>query len=103
MKKGNPEGHIQLQILHYLRAKGYVCGKTKTMGVRRGNVFFYDPFTFRGYPDISCFANNKLYFIEVKSPKGVQSQEQKNFQFLCDEAGIYYILARKLEDVSSII
>ena len=67
------EGDIQLQILHYLKGIGAVCGKTKTMGVRRGRTFCFDPYTFRGYPDITAFYKGELYFIEVKSPKGKQS------------------------------
>lgn len=102
-KRGNPEGAIQLQILHYCKAKGYIIGKTKTTGIRRGNAFCFDPYCFRGFPDLTCFANNKLYFIEVKSPQGVQSSEQKIFQDICNKSGISYILARSLEDVISAI
>lgn len=80
-----------------------MAGKTKTMGVRRGKSFCFDPYLFLGFPDVTCFYNDKIFFIEVKSPTGAQSTHQKNFQALCEGAGITYILARSLEDVSRII
>lgn len=96
-RKGNPEGAIQLQIIHYLKAKGYVVGKTKTKGSQTGKQFYYDIYQFRGFPDLTVFAP-ALYFIEVKATTG-QSQEQKDFQTLCEVAQIPYILARSVNDV----
>ena len=97
------ESDIQLSILHYLRSCGHVAAKTKTMGVKRGKVFCFDPWTFRGFPDITGFMVNgnkpQIFFIEVKGDKGVQSQEQKNFQYYCKLCGIIYILARCVDDV----
>lgn len=102
-KYKNFEGHIQLQIIHYLKSIGAVVGKTKTMGVKRGRSYCFDPYTFLGYPDLTCFLKNRLYFIEVKSPQGKQSEYQNNFQELCNKANIPYILAKSLEDVTSAI
>jgi hypothetical protein len=93
------EKDIQLQIIHYLKARGAVVGKTKTMGVKRGRSFCFDPYTFRGFPDLCVFIKHKFYFIEVKAEKGVQSPEQKEFQRLAEDAGLTYILARSLDDV----
>ncbi|RKY32380.1 MAG: hypothetical protein DRP74_02595 [Candidatus Omnitrophota bacterium] len=102
-KRGNPEGVIQRQILGYLKPICQAVGKTKTMGVRRGKAFCYDPFTFRGFPDITFFKDNKIGFIEVKSATGRQTKEQRHFQELCQTAGLTYILARDLSDVTRII
>lgn len=97
------EGTLQLQILKLLNVIGAVAGKTKTMGVRRGDSYCIDKYNFAGFADITFFYNNRLYFCEVKSPAGVQSEEQRAFQELCQEAGITYILARSLDDVSKAI
>ena len=97
------ESDIQLSILHYLKAIGAVCGKTKTMGVKRGRFFCFDPYTFRGFPDLTVFYKAKLYFIEVKGEKGKQSDEQKLFEQEAIKAGITYILARDVEDVSKVL
>ena len=93
------EGVIQLQIIHYLKARGWVVGKTRTMGVRRGRAFCFDPYTFRGFSDLVAFINHKIYFIEVKSKTGQQSDDQKEFQKCVEGAGLTYILARSIEDV----
>jgi hypothetical protein len=97
------EKDIQLQILKYLRAIGGYFGKTKTMGVKRGRVFCFDPYTMRGMPDILCFYQNKIYFIECKANKNKQSPEQITFQKYCIASGITYILAYDVQDVISVI
>jgi len=67
-KRGNPEGQIQLQIIHYLKGIGAVVGKTKTMGVRRGRAYCFDIYTMRGKADLECFYKGVMYAIEVKAP-----------------------------------
>ncbi len=98
-----PEKIIVRQILGYLNPICQAVGKTKTMGVKRGRVFCFDPFLFRGFPDITFFKDNKIGFVEVKSTTGKQTNEQIRFQDLCNKSGITYILAHQLEDVISII
>lgn len=98
-----PEKIIQRQILGYLKLICQAVGKTKTMGVKRGKVFCFDPFTFRGFPDITFFKDNKIGFVEVKSATGKQTEEQLHFQELCQKAGLTYILARDLSDITRII
>lgn len=101
-KRGNPEGQLQLQIIHYCKARGYIIGKTKTTGIKRGRAFCFDPYTFRGFPDLTCFCP-QLIFIEVKSRKGEQTPEQMDFQEFCNKANIPYILARDLSDIEKYI
>lgn len=102
-KKDNPEGRLQLQIIKYLKIMGAVVGKTKTHGVREGRAYRFDIYTFRGFPDLCCFYKQRMYFIEVKPPAGKQSPEQQQFELLCKEANIPYILARDLETIQEII
>ena len=94
----NEEGQTQLSIIRYCKLKGYVIGKTRTMGVVRGKRYCLDPYTFRGFPDLTAFTPG-LVFIEVKSSTGKMSEAQKDFQELCEKAGIKYILARSVDDV----
>jgi hypothetical protein len=53
---------------------------------------------FLGAPD-RIAVKNKVYFIEVKGPNGIQSYHQKVFQERIEKAGGIYILVRKLEDL----
>jgi len=94
---------IQLQIIKFLKARGFTVGKTKTMGVRRGRAFCFDPYVFRGFPDLVAFINKRIVFIEVKSEMGKQSYDQIVFQKLAEDAGLTYLLARSVEDVSALL
>ena len=98
-----PEKIIQRQILGYLKPICQAVGKTKTMGVKRGKVFCRDPWLFLGFPDITGFKDDKIFFVEVKSATGIHSDYQKAFQKLCQRADLTYILAYSLEDVMKII
>ena len=99
------EKDIQRQILGYLKPICQAVGKTKTMGVydARFKCRRKDPYLFIGFPDITGFFRNKLFFIEVKRPGEDQSLEQVLFQELCNKANITYILAHSVEEVQSII
>lgn len=82
--------------------KGHICGKTKTLGVREGKIYRYDFYTFRGFPDLTCFCPH-LIFLEIKSPQGRLSEAQQNFQSLCEKANIPYYVIRSLNDIISAI
>ncbi len=97
------EGVTQIQIIHYLKAIGAVVGKTKTMGVKRGSRFCLDPYVFLGFPDLTFFYKNRLFFCEVKSATGKQSENQILFEKQCKLANIPYILARSVSDVEEFI
>ena len=51
----NLEGRLQLAIIKMVRTLGYVCGKTKTVGIFREGRFSKDPYVFRGFPDLTMF------------------------------------------------
>ena len=97
-KRDQPEKRIQLQIIKYLKMKGYACGKIKTVGARRGNKFLSDPYHFRGLPDLIAFTP-ALVFIEVKAGKNKQSPAQKDFQEFCEAGKVPYLLAYSLDDI----
>jgi len=99
---------LQRQIILYLKAIGSVAGKTKTIGlaVSKDSHAFYrkDSNLMTGKADIECFHKGVMYCIEVKSKHGRQSPEQKEYQKVFHKWPTrIYILARKLEDVSSVI
>jgi len=45
------------------------------------------------------FDRPTVLWIEVKSPTGQQSQEQKSFEEHCAKYGMFYLLARSVDDV----
>ncbi|MFA6067551.1 MAG: hypothetical protein WC810_03120 [Janthinobacterium sp.] len=96
---------VQLNILHYLKGIGAYAGKTKTLGTPLGKGFRFDPYTFRGFPDLTVFWQNKIYFIECKREGAdiTEGDPQDIFRTHCANAGITYILAHSREDVERII
>lgn len=99
-KNRSPEKDLQLSIIKYLKMLGATVGKTKMTGIRnKHGQMFFDPYTFRGFPDLAIFYENKMLFVEVKAKGNGQSPEQITFQKLCISAGIKYILAYSLDDV----
>ena len=67
--KVTPETAIKRNIKSYLNMKGY---------------FFFHNLAglgcYPGIPDITAMKGGRVYFIEVKSEKGKQSDNQKDFQ-----------------------
>jgi len=99
-----PEGIIQRQILGYLKPICEHCGKTKTVGIKRGNIFCYDPYTLRGKCDLEAFKDGIMYGIEVKRERGKLSPEQIRYKEVFHKPpDRIYIEAHSLEDVIKII
>ena len=57
----------------------------------------------KGIPDIYCVYKGIHYEIETKDPKGDTSVMQDKYKIILENAGCVYILAKSLEDVTSII
>lgn len=56
-----------------------------------------------GFSDLIMILFGKVYFLEVKTPKGIQSENQKKFQahaFLC---GVDYYIIRSLHEFQQLI
>ena len=92
------EKDIQKQILEYLKIKKIFHYRNNTGGFMDKNNHFYR-YGEVGSPDIICVINGIYIAIEVKQPKGKQSEGQKAFQENLEKAGGKYWLVYSLEDV----
>ena len=82
------ETAIRKQIQDYLRWTGwFVYYNLAGLG------------SYPGLSDLVAVRGGRVVHIEVKTPKGVQSDKQKRFQRKLEAAGGEYILARSVEDV----
>ena len=91
---------LERSIIIAVHLLGGVGGRTKVVAERtRQGAFIKDTFRFTGFPDLTFFYKNHIYFIEVKSKKGMLQANQKLFQKLCDHCGIKYILATSVPQV----
>jgi Holliday junction resolvase len=82
------ETAIRRQIQDYLRWTGwFVYYNLAGLG------------SYPGLSDLVAVRGGRVVHIEVKTPKGVQSDKQKRFQRKLEAAGGEYVLARSVEDV----
>ncbi len=75
------ESDIRRQIQEYLRWKGFFVYYNLQLS------------------DLVATKNGVTYHIEIKTPRGRQSEKQREFQHNLELAGGRYILARGVEDV----
>ena len=53
----------------------------------------------KGQPDMIFMKKGKVWCLELKSAKGKQSKEQKEYQEMCIKNGIPYLVIKNLEDL----
>jgi len=99
-----PEGKIQSAALRKLKAADVFCW-------RQNNTAIFDPRMngyrahngLKGVPDILAVINGQFVGIEVKTPKGRQSADQKLFEQRLERHGGRYFIVRSNEDVDKIL
>lgn len=87
------EDRLRPLIINALRRRGF-------------KVYRVEPFT-RGYSgmgDLWCMRMNggMACWIEIKTDKGVQSEDQKMFQELCEANLIKYIIIRSVQEAEQL-
>ncbi len=87
-KKQNTETIIQNEVREMLRFDGwYVIRHQQGLG------------SHLGLSDLTAIKDGKTIYVEIKTPKGYQSENQKNFQREIENHGGTYIICRKAEDI----
>ena len=89
---------VQRLILEYLALKRIFHYRNNSGAFKRDDGHFYR-FGATGSPDIICVIKGQYVGIEVKAPKGKQSDHQKNLRENLEAAGGKYILAYSLDIV----
>lgn len=87
-KRVTPETALKSQIRQYLALKGwYVFPILQGLGATKG------------ISDLIALKEGICLFLEVKSPKGRQSDHQVRFQRRVEDAGGRYRVIRSLDDL----
>jgi len=101
-EKMRKETDIQAAICEYLKIKGYFFTRINTTPIfdQKSRRYRALPkYTMPGFPDILILKEGLAISCEVKSEKGVQSANQKEFQKRFELAGGAYFVARSVGDV----
>lgn len=96
------ESEVQKAILQYLQVKNIFHYRNNSGAFQAKNGNFVR-FGAVGSPDIICVIKGQYVGIEVKKPKGIQSEYQKIFQENLEKAGGRYILAFSIDDVMKVV
>lgn len=102
--KGLLEKHIENQILGWLKMRGILSFKIKSMGTFDPTKRVFrkpSPWYRKGVSDILGIYNGKFLAIEVKSDTGRLSLEQQSFQRDIITCGGIAFVARSIEDVKA--
>ena len=106
-KPSNEEHRIQVSCVKWFRMQYPKLAKllyAVPNGSRRDAItgkILKDEGVVRGVSDLNLDIANRFYHglrIEMKTPKGVQSAEQKEFQRLMESQGFKYVICRSLSD-----
>lgn len=119
-RKQTPEGELQRLVLDWLAAE-HILSFRMNSGTLRNGVGRPVTFGTPGMADVLAFpwkkTNRELYvrsgflnieleeivptWIELKAPKGKQTEMQKSFQAQVETAGHHYLLIRSLEELKA--
>lgn len=95
------ETDLQRQVLDYLAWKRIFAYRNNSgafAGEYKGRKRFIR-FSAVGSLDIICVVDGLYVGLELKAPRGKQSDRQQAFQHQLEEAGGVFVLAHSLEDV----
>jgi hypothetical protein len=104
------EKEIESAVLSYLNVQvGILAFKVNTVGIWDSRIGAYrrpSTFIIKGTPDVICCMSLKgipiFIGMEIKSPTGIQSEDQVAFQKrLQDRADGFYFLIRSIDDAQA--
>lgn len=107
-KNDKPESHIQDAICKYLNLKKWMVVRLNSSMLRIDNrvvksYLIYGLGLSSGMPDVLAFKNNRVLLLEVKSPKGRISPNQKRVKKYAETRGNNYYIVRSVDDVAGIL
>ncbi len=104
--RGPSEAQIELSVCHWLRVRGIFFWKQPQSGFFDSRVKRFrkqaSPYAMNGCPDIICIYNGLFVGLELKSPKGKQSDSQLEFQRRVEAANGVYEVVRSIEDAAAV-
>jgi hypothetical protein len=99
------EKDIQMAICDYLAFKKHFFWRQNTSAIinhKTGNFKSMPKYSLNGVPDIILIKDGIFIGLEVKRPKGVQSENQKEFERRTKQAGAQYHIVTSIDDVQKL-
>ena len=98
------EHNIQKSIIRWFRKEypEYIIFSTNNEACYN-NSYFLESGVLQGVSDLVVVLPNKIIFVELKTNKGIQSKNQKQFQTKLNSIGYEYYIIRSLEDFKELI
>lgn len=103
MAKVQPERIIEKQILEFLRIIGIYCWKNQSQGTWDAKIGAYrkaSAYSIKGASDILGIIQGRFLAIEVKSPGGVVTPEQRIFIARINAEGGISFISRSVEQTA---
>lgn len=99
-KDTRSEYEIQCEAVQWFRERfpNQIIYSTPNEAARNNWAKYEKSGATAGSPDLVVSLKDRVFFVEMKNAKGVQSDNQKAFQWRCDALGIGYYLCRNLDD-----
>ena len=107
------ETDLEIQICYFLERKlalskrPYMIFATKPRGNFNSKTGVMqkhrNPYVRPGHPDVVLILDGAFYGFEVKTSKGVQSDNQKAFERDLKKANAHYYIVRSLQEVNEIL
>ena len=96
------EAQLENQILQWLTYSGFFAFKLHDQAYFRDGAYRKgSPFQIRGQSDVVAIRNGEVFFIEIKTKTGKQSEHQKEFESKIKASGGNYMLVRSIDEVRS--
>lgn len=99
------EQAIQDSIRVALAENGYIVFRTNVGKVKTADRRWFDTGLPQGFPDLMGYKpdNGKIYFIEVKTPKGKRRPDQIRFAQNLRDKNVIYGVCRSAEEAVEIV
>ena len=98
------EKEIQQAIIQYLQLKRIFVKRLNVGGMinHSTGAYILNPNTPRGIADLLVVDEGHTIFLEIKTRKGKQSENQKIFEVEAKQAGADYFIVRSLDEAFDI-
>ena len=101
------ESEIQQSVVQWFRMKypNYIIAAVPNGGFRnaREAAIMQREGVFAGFADLIIIAKQNILFLELKTPIGVLSKKQKEFQKKVNNLGFQYVVCRSFDQAVMVI